>query len=494
MAFNRDAFLASFLNQMSAGIVKQREDAEEYKEQEEDAYERNKQLIATRNARASQAVALGRQALQYLPEGGNSKAMVRTAIASGMTGVQEFRDKLAKAHAEAGLSAGERLAIDDVEAIISMPNIPSIDQSLIDGSLEKFAKQTYGAMPIGETKPVEDDTSVIGQLFGFGAKDRVKRELAERNAFDGMSVADVNAAARLNEFNSLIPNAVMSFAEMERFGRNESIKFVREITDAHDTALTSKEADDAATVAKLAYSQTEEGKNASPTRIKEVEDIARKAYAQRVIKRLIETEAGIYGDMLLKSKIASDQIKQLMGESYYFNLYDDYVPTTDEEKEAVGLGLGPSGRGRGGRRGAREQEETTAPEVTEETTTTEEDTAEPETPTPTEDETPAEDGRFPSQTRKVKPLNLDEAPGFFPLSKYRKWTTQNEGKYDLETGDPIYVRPRPPEGGPKKRYPLFPGSTSSRKTEPMTDAEYWDMQHADTHEPSGYPKGAEFIE
>ena len=47
----------------------------------------------------------------------------------------------------------------------------------------------------------------------------------------------------------------------------------------------------------------------------------------------------------------------------HFNLYDDYVPVSDEEKEAVGLGLGPSGRG--GRRGAAEQEETTTPEVTE---------------------------------------------------------------------------------------------------------------------------------
>ena len=56
MAFNRDAFLAAFLNQMSSGIAKKREDAEKYKEQQEEAYERNQQLISTRNARASQAV------------------------------------------------------------------------------------------------------------------------------------------------------------------------------------------------------------------------------------------------------------------------------------------------------------------------------------------------------------------------------------------------------------------------------------------------------
>ena len=118
-----------------------------------------------------------------------------------------------------------------------MPNIPSIDQSLLDMThLKSSLKKTYGAR--GKAAPVEeDDTSVIGQLFGFGAKDRVKAELRERDAFDGMSVADVNAAARMNEFNSLIPNAVMSFSEMERFDRNDAIKFTRVITDEYDKAL-----------------------------------------------------------------------------------------------------------------------------------------------------------------------------------------------------------------------------------------------------------------
>jgi len=494
MAFDREAFLAGFLNQVSSGIAQKREEAEEYKEKQEAAFERNQNLIRTRNARASQAVNLGRQALEYLPEGGNSKAMVRTAMASGMTGIQEFRDKLANAHAEAGLSAGERLSINDVEAIISMPNIPSIDQSLIDMSLEQFAKETYGVS--AKAAPVtEDEPSLIGQLFGVGAKDRVKRELREEQAFEGMSIADVNAAARMNEFNSLIPNAVMSFSEMERFGRNDGIKFSRTIADEYDTAKVSRTADDAALKARTAVLEAYEaqpGVNAPEEELERAEEMARTAYAQGVIKRLIETEAGIYGEMLLNNSIAAAQIKELMGESYYFNLYDDYNPVTEEEKEAVGLGLGPSSRS--GRRGMREQEETTTPETTEETPTTEEPEVEPEEPTVTEDETPAADGRYPSQTKKVKPINLDEAPGFFPLSEYRKWKNDNEGKYDLETGDPIYVRPRPPEGGPKKRYPLFPGSTSSRKTEPMTDAEYWDMQHADTHEATGYPKGAEFIE
>ena len=492
MAFNRDAFLASFLNQMSAGIAKNRADAEEYKEKQEEAYERNRNLISTRNARASAAASLGKQALEYLPEGANSKAMVQTALASGMTGVQEFRDKLAKAHADAGLAAGERLSINDVEAIISMPNIPSIDQSLLDMSLEEFAKQTYGATPMQKAKVEEDETSVIGRLFGYGAKDRVKRELADTDAFDGMSIADVNAAARLNEFNSLIPNAVMSFSEMDRYSRNDGIKFARDITEEYQKALEDSEDAQMAAQFKIIelYKDRESGP-ATEQEIQKAKDMAKVAYAQKVIKRVIEMEAGIYGDMMLNNEIAASQIKELMGDKYYFDLYDDYNPVSEEEKEEVGLGLGPTSRG--GRRGTREEDTTESPETEEPTSppTPEEPTTPPAEP---EEQVAGEDGRYPSQTKEVKPLNLDEAPGFFPLSKYRKWKSDNEGKYDLETGKPIYVRPRPPEGGPKKRYPLFPGSTSSRKTEPMTDAEYWDMQHADTHAATGYPKGAEFIE
>ena len=62
-------------------------------------------------------------------------------MASGMTGVSELRNKLAKAHADAGLAAGQTLSMNDVEAVINMPNIPDIDTSSIDMPLEQFAKE-----------------------------------------------------------------------------------------------------------------------------------------------------------------------------------------------------------------------------------------------------------------------------------------------------------------------------------------------------------------
>lgn len=453
MAFNRDAFLSSFLNQMSSGIKQKREEAEKYKEQQEEAYERNRQLIATRNARASQAVSLGRQAMQYLPETANSKAMVRTALASGMTGIQEFRDKLAKAHAEAGLGAGERLAIDDVEAIISMPNIPSIDQSLIDMSLEKFAKETYGAVPItieGEAEPVEKEPSIVGQLFGFGAKDRVKRELRERDAFDGMSVADVNAAARMNEFNSLIPNAVMSFSEMERFGRNDAIKFSRTLASEYDDALNSRAADDAAVQARMAYLDSlGPDVEATPTQLSQVEKMARTAYAQRVIKRLIETESGIYGEMLLNNSIAAQQIKELMGDAYYTNLLGDYSLSDEETSEEV------------------------AEEVVEEETV---ETPEDETPEEAEEDIVEEP--TPPVIEPVEPRPGGRR-GF--AGKQRAWDAKYGGKFDPVTGEPIIVEPRPADGGP----------ATGRGRNKKTAAQKWDAKYGDTHNPNGTPKAVE---
>ena len=385
--------------------------------------------------------------------------MVRTAMASGMTGVQEFRDKLAKAHAEAGLAAGERLSIDDVEAIISMPNIPSIDQSLIDMSLEQFAKETYGVS--AKAAPVtEDEPSMIGQLFGVGAKDRVKRELREEQAFEGMSIADVNAAARMNEFNSLIPNAVMSFSEMERFGRNDGIKFSRTIADEYDTAKTSRTADDAALKARTAILELYEkqpGVNAPQEELDRAEEMARTAYAQGVIKRLIETEAGIYGEMLLNNSIAAAQIKELMGENYYNNILSDYSLSDEEEPVS--------------------EEEAEADPVTPEEGEGEGD---PVTPEEAEGEGEGEPDTPPTPP-VIDPVEPRPGGRRGFAGKQRAWDAKYKGKFDPVTGEPIIVEPRPADGGPLE----------GRGRNKQTAAEKWDSKYGETHNPDGTPKAVE---
>jgi len=463
MAFNKDQFAAAFLNQITGTMTKRREDALEYKERQLEASERNQSLINTRNARASAAVSFGKEALQYLPEGVRSKGVIRTAIASGMTGVKELRDKLAKAHADAGLSAGERLSLNDVEAIINMPNIPSIDQSLIDMSLEQFAKKTYGA--IGEASAVEDDTSVVGKLFGYGAKDRVKEELRDTPSMAGMSVADINAAARMSEFNSLIPNAVMSFSEMETFTKKDGFTFVKDLTEIYEDAYNSSEADDAVGLAYNSYIAAQEdlGRKAgsiTPAEIANQKAIARKAYAQRKAKAFIDATAAQYGGAgqgFFEQKFAMDQIAEIMDKDFVDDLMKSYDFTPEADKKEKDI------------------TQTTEPVVT-----------------PTTEESKMQDIPFAIPdvsvdvsslpTVKVRPGG-DKEVGLFGDPEARKWDRQYGDRYNPD-GTPIVVKPRPTD--PEET--IMVESYLSGKDRSTNAIEEWDRRYKKTHNPDGTPK------
>ena len=463
MAFNKDQFAAAFLNQITGTMTKRREDALEYKERQLEASERNQSLINTRNARASAAVSFGKEALQYLPEGVRSKGVIRTAIASGMTGVKELRDKLAKAHADAGLSAGERLSLNDVEAIINMPNIPSIDQSLIDMSLEQFAKKTYGA--IGEASAVEDDTSVVGKLFGYGAKDRVKEELRDTPSMAGMSVADINAAARMSEFNSLIPNAVMSFSEMETFTKKDGFTFVKDLTEIYEDAYNSSEADDAVGLAYNSYIAAQEdlGRKAgsiTPAEIANQKAIARKAYAQRKAKAFIDATAAQYGGAgqgFFEQKFAMDQIAEIMDKDFVDDLMKsyDFTPEVDKKEKDI--------------------TQTTEPVVT---STTEESKME-DIPFAIPDIS-VDVSSLP--TVKVRPGGDKEA-GLFGDPEARKWDRQYGDRYNPD-GTPIVVKPRPTD--PEET--IMVESYLSGKDRSTNAIEEWDRRYKKTHNPDGTPK------
>jgi len=465
MAFNKNDFAAGFLNQITDTMTKRREEAAAYKERQIEASERNQALISTRNSRANAAVSLGKEALQYLPEGVRSKGMIRTAMASGMTGVKELRDKLAKAHAEAGLSAGETLSINDVEAIINMPNIPSIDQSLMDMSLEDFAKKTYGA--VGEATTVEDDTSVIGRLFGYGAKDRIKEELRDTPSMGGMSVADINAAARISEFNSLIPNAVMSFSEMERFTKKDSFTFVRDLTEIYEDAYDSSEADDAAQLASRSYEEAQIalGRNtgSDPITAAEVANqkaIARKAYAQRKAKAFIDATAAQYGGAgqgFFEQKFAIDQIAEIMDKDFVDALMKDYDFTPEssdkEEKDST----------------------TIEPEVV--STTEESKMEDVQLTTP---EASIDVSSLP--TVKARPGG-DKPAGLVGDPEARKWDRKYGDRYN-PNGTPIIVDPRPTD--PDET--TMATSRLSGKEREVNAIEEWDRNYKKTHNHDGTPK------
>jgi molybdenum cofactor biosynthesis enzyme len=459
MAFNKKEFAAEFLNQVTGNMVDMREEAEAFKQEQIEASERNRALINTRTARASAAVSLGREALQYLPEGARSKGIIRTAMASGMTGVSELRNKLAKAHANAGLSAGEKLSINDVEAIINMPNIPDIDKSLIDMPLEQFAKETYGAT--AKAAKFKDDTSIVGQLFGFGAMDRTREELGKRDAGDGMSVADINAASRLAEFNSLIPNAVMSFSDIETFSKTEAFTFAKDITKIYDDAKTSKEAKDEAEKAQqiLLTKAKNEGRKASEVtsvEILEAQRIATEVYARGQVEDYIDMFAGQYGAVggFFNQQIAMDQINKLMGDGYLDTLKGKYGLDPKKDKpDAVTDDVKDS--------------------ATEEAKMKELPYTETTVVQPTAESLPPE---------KHRPGG-DAETGDFGNADARRWDRQYGARYNAD-GTPIIVEPRPTD----KEATVMVENKYSGKEKETNAQQAWDDKYKKTHNVDGTPK------
>jgi hypothetical protein len=249
-SFDWKAFGAAFLGEVTEGIEERGAEAKAYKEKQEAAAERNQGLIAQRTSRARQAAQYGRQAETLMATHPQGKAYVRQAMASGMGTVQELYEKLYAAANAPGQNG--RLGVDDVEAIINMPNIPAVDQSLMDMSLEDYAKKTYGASTATQMAAPEDDTSTVGQLFGFGAKKRVKQELAEQDFGSGMTVAEINRLAKQEEYTSLIPGATMLFNERNMFDTDKAFDFSKKIAEVTADAIKGDQADAYIKAARLA--------------------------------------------------------------------------------------------------------------------------------------------------------------------------------------------------------------------------------------------------
>ena len=70
--------------------------------------------------------------------------------------------------------------------------------------------------------------TVIKQLFGYGDKARVKKELAETEYMGGLSVADINEMAQV-DYRSLMPEATMTFLDVEQYKPKAIMEFNKDL-------------------------------------------------------------------------------------------------------------------------------------------------------------------------------------------------------------------------------------------------------------------------
>ena len=237
MAFNWKTFAGSFLSELSEGIEEREDEAKELAEKEEAKAQRNFSLIQERTAKAQEAARIGEQAMAL----GASKEQVINAMSTGTAGVVNLLQKLQAIHASQKLRPGQMISKEDIELGISMPTAVNVDPNLITMDLEVLAKKAYGAVAPERKYESPADSSTMRSLFGFDAKDRVKRKLEQDSFMGDMSIADINFLAEQGEFQELVPNAVMNFADLPRYDADAKYEFATTLTENIVNAVEARE-------------------------------------------------------------------------------------------------------------------------------------------------------------------------------------------------------------------------------------------------------------
>ena len=453
MAFDWKAFGAAFLGEVTEGIEERGAEAKKYKEQQEAAAERNQGLIEQRTSRARQAAQYGRQAetlMQAYPQG---KAIVRQAMASGMGTVQELYEKLYQAANAPGQNG--RLGVDDIEAIINMPNIPAVDKSLMDMSLEDYAKKTYGASTATQMAAPEDDTSTVGQLFGFGAKKRVKQQLAEQDFGSGMTVAEINRLAKQEEYTSLIPGATMLFNERNMFDTDKAFDFSKKITEVTADAIKGDQAEAYIKSARLGAMQPGMSSAEQMAAAGKAEAQAIKDLQIVAAKPLIDYYADVYHTgKFFDNRLAVQTIAGVMGEGYVDTLKEMYSIEAPDAADDTD-GAEPIDAAAQAEAAAQAKAEADAAEVA-------------------------------AQAAAVKATSIEPKPaGRGKLREKRAWDRKYKDKYDPETGEPIIVPPRPGKEATRDETRL------SGRVVKINLYDEWMDEYGDTHNIDGTPKPVE---
>ena len=326
-----EQFSASFLNEIAEGIDTRTEKAEAYEEEQKKLAERNAAIINTRNLRAQEAALIGQKAIQL----GARKEHVKAAMASGMKGVAELYDKLQTAANQKGVKT---LGEDDIEAIINMPSLPSVNQRYVDMSLRDFANMTYGVKPMDDRPEVETSDSIVRKLLGFEDMNLAKQRLQDTEYVEGMSIADINEAARQAEYTSLFPDIGFTLMEVNFYGPDAAGEFVKDFTETATKATTGKVAETfiQSQVSAAIDKAQRSGSPLTPDEISEIQKGAEQFLAQQAVLPLIETTAGMYGKGgFFKHNTTIDLIEKTMGADFLADYMEVYNIDQDDEEEVT---------------------------------------------------------------------------------------------------------------------------------------------------------------
>ena len=488
MAFDWRAFTGQLASGLASDIRQRRVDAREFEEEQEELAERNLSKVQKSKQLANQAAQLGHRARAL----GATDAQIQNALNSGMNGIADFYNKLQETVEERGVKT---LGKADIDAIVNMPSIPDVDFEFADGQLAEQTRQLYG-FSTPKVERGETDTSVFKTLFGFDAKDRAKERLRNRQLADGMTIAEINAAARQGEYESLFPNATMTFTDVNFFGKKDLRTFTRDINSAMKSAVTDPSnklaIEQAGIIEASKYDFINEDAqnfmsiNKKDEIVKAAESEKTTLLKQEAAKLVIQNAMDTY---LLSDLLSNEAFKRMvettMGPTYLNEIlaegeaieenepdpipYDDTVAEENAEADASSI-----------------DDLLTAPEGETDDSQAEGSEEEDSEEIPSDPE---------AQKEALLALTFRKRPNVIDARR-RLWDKDLEGVVNPNNGKVIIAPPRPPEGGEKTKDLItttglfgFESPVGSKK---VTEAEYWDATYGDTHDPStGLPLNME---
>ena len=490
MAFDWRAFTGQLASGLASDIRQRRVDAREFEEEQEELAERNLSKVQKSKQLANQAAQLGHRARAL----GATDAQIQNALNSGMNGIADFYNKLQETVEERGVKT---LGKADIDAIVNMPNIPDVDFEFADGELAEQTRQLYG-FSTPKVERGETDTSVFKTLFGFDAKDRAKERLRNRQLADGMTIAEINAAARQGEYESLFPNATMTFTDVNFFGKKDLRTFTRDINSAMKSAVTEPSNKLAIEQAGIIEASKYDFVNEDAQNFMSIEkkdEIIAKAemekatlLKQEAAKLVIQNAMDTY---LLSDLLSNEAFKRMVettmgttylneilaeGEAIEEELPEEELPlppeptstaTSDANEAAAATFQRPEGG-----------TDDSQAEGSEEGEGSEAEAPDPE----------AQKEALLNKTFPKRPSGLS--------AKKVGWDRDYKGKVNPDTGKVIIAPPRPPEGGEKTKTMRNENVFGIRQGEDLklTEAEYWDRTYGETHDPStGLPFGYETL-
>lgn len=217
------AFAESFLNRTAEGIRERTADAKSYEErQRELARTTGRAEFKKRTGLAQTLGGLGSKAKSL----GATDAMVAAAIDAGPTGLVDLTKNLS----ELKTSLGARWTPEAAQNNFEVPEAYGVMKYEPDW-MTKRIRSTVGLSDptVGDYKA--KDYGMLGNLFGFNARENARVNLDSELGVGGYSMLDLNELSAQSEYEALTQGSYVNFTPLKYFDTMDSTSEARSLLD-----------------------------------------------------------------------------------------------------------------------------------------------------------------------------------------------------------------------------------------------------------------------